>query len=189
MHTYDDEERCCFLYVLLPHVVLFFLFALRFQQLYSRSFKTGTWCTCDTAVTQKGPSPLHGTGRKSCVYRHNTWTGRWQCLFCNRSPYRSFSQNYQETMEASHTKLKSCQSFHGPSRAPPECRPYLQSHFELLAIVVSPSSNDHPYTCPLCMRPQIRKAGTANTAIPIIHHLRRPLPMCSFCGTIICNHI
>ena len=42
-HTYDDEERCCFLYVLLPHVVLFFLFALRFQQLYSRSFKTGTW--------------------------------------------------------------------------------------------------------------------------------------------------
>ena len=92
-HTYDDEERCCFLYVLLPHVVLFFLFALRFQQLYSRSFKTGTWCTCDTAITQKGPSPLHGTGRKSCVYRHNTWTGRWQCLFCNRSPYRSFSQN------------------------------------------------------------------------------------------------
>ena len=92
-------------------------------------------------------------------------------------------------MEASHTKLKSCQSFHGPSRAPPECRPYLQSHFELRAIVVSPSSNDHPYTCPLCMRPQILKAGTANTAIPIIHHLRRPLPMCSFCGTIICNHI
>ena len=92
-HTYDDEERCCFLYVLLPHVVLFFLFALRFQQLYSRSFKTGTWCTCDTAITQKGPSPLHGTGRKSCVYRHNTWIGRWQCLFCNRSPYRSFSQN------------------------------------------------------------------------------------------------
>ena len=86
-------------------------------------------------------------------------------------------------MEASHTKLKSCQSFHGPSRAPPECRPYLQSHFELRAIVVSPSSNDHPYTCPLCMRPQILKAGTANTAIPIIHHLRRPLPMCSFCRT------
>ena len=79
-------------------------------------------------------------------------------------------------MEASHTKLKSCQSFHGPSRAPPECRPYLQSHFELRAIVVSPSSNDHPYTCPLCMRPQILKADTANTAIPIIHHLRRPLP-------------
>ena len=38
-----DEERCCFLYVLLLHVVLFFLFALRSQQLYSRSFKTGTW--------------------------------------------------------------------------------------------------------------------------------------------------
>ena len=42
-HTYDDEERCCFLYVLLLHVVLCFLVALRFQQLYSRSFKTGTW--------------------------------------------------------------------------------------------------------------------------------------------------
>ena len=26
-HTYDDEERCCFLYVLLLHVVLFFLVA------------------------------------------------------------------------------------------------------------------------------------------------------------------